>query len=699
MKTYRFILLVLLLLSGVGCSESEEAVLPDTAVTPHIITAANLDHIVPLYRLGNGVLTQIALSPADGRLAVGTTIGVYIYEEITAVPLDFYPTDEPVEEIAISPDGRILALLTRPSNTVQFWNLADHSLLHTVSGATSGQSSLRFAGDGSTVVLNTGDGALVIDAADSAEIARLNLPAAGQLFDLTFSPDDARIAGAVLQGQAGSIQIWDSADGQAAQTLEPPIKMQLTLGKFAPDGTLYGAVGWDPFADKSEQLVIWDTAVPEPGQILEAPAGIFGRAWAFAPNSHLVAAGLMDGSIALWSRDGGDPVRLLQEEPLSLPTAVTFTPDGGRLIVGRVNGRIEIWQVADGTLVHEIAPQSDAIVQLLPRFDAAGMVAATEDGQIILLDENGAMAGPLLTRYARGAVESLAFVPDAPQLVTGSINGYVNFWDLTTQQSITDLANHAGAVQSIAFNPAKNVLVTAVGEWLSPQTFDDTIRLWQWPEDKLIQQFGGEKENVNGCSAFRASVAYSPDGRFLANGSHNFTAEVRDAASGQVVQTLDDHRGTVYGLAFSPDSRYLATASEDGFVRVWRTDTFEQVAKLMNGIDGITAVAFSPDGRFLASGTLLGTIDLWDATKWELLRSLKGEKNRFSSLAFSPDGSLLAAGVNQGQIQLWATESLSPVKQLDGTQGLVEALAFNADGTLLAAGSSDGTIQLWGMAQ
>lgn len=696
---YRFVLISLLLFAITGCNLAKQDGVPTADVVANAITAANVDQIVPLQQLGDGVMTRIALSPSDDTLAVGTTIGVYIYDDGTAVPRDFYPTDEPVEEMAISPDGQILAVVTRPSNTIQFWNMAEHTLLHTVPGASYGRGRIQFTANGDEVVVSTGDSAQIIHASTGAGIARLDLPVGGQLANLTFSPDGGQIAAAVLQGQNGSIQILDSSSGQITQTLLPPTKMQLTLGSFSPDGLLFGAVGSDPFADKSEQLIIWDLSASAAGQILQAPAGLFGRAWAFAPDSSLMAAGLMDGTIAVWPRNAVEPAQMLEHKPLSLATAVTFTPDGSQLIVGRVNGRIEAWRLADGTLMNEMEPQSDAIMQFLPRRDGAGFVAAAEDGQIITLDENGAPVGSALARYARGAVDSLAFVPDAPVLAAGSMNGYVDFWDLTTQESIGELANHDGAVQSIAFSPTNNVLVTAVGEWLSPQTFDDTVRLWQWPENELSQQFGGEKENVNGCSSFRGSVVFSPDGRFLANSSHNFTVELRDAATGELIHSLDDHRGTVYDLAFASDSSLLATASEDGFVRVWRTDTFEQVAKLMNRIDGVTAVAFSSDGRFLVSGTLLGAVDLWDTANWELLHSIKGEKNRFSRLAFSPDGSLLAAGVNQGHIQLWQADSLMPVRQLDSSVGLIDALAFSSDGTLLAAGSSNGTIQLWGIAQ
>jgi WD40 repeat protein len=382
-------------------------------------------------------------------------------------------------------------------------------------------------------------------------------------------------------------------------------------------------------------------------------------------------------------------------EPPVLATAVTFTPDGERLIVGRLNGRLEIWQAKEGQLLHQFDLPSDAIMQLLPNGDNK-WIMASEDGQIMALNEKSAQIEQALARHAQGAIESLAFDPNTAVLAAGSINGYVNLWDLASQTPTIELANHNGAVQSIAFSPEQGILATGMGEWLSPQAYDDTVRIWQWPKNELVLELGGEKEDVIGCSSFRGSVAFSPDGRFLPNGSHNFTAQVRLAATGEIIRALDDHNGAIHDLAFSPDSSLLATASEDGFVRVWSTGNFEQVAKLMNGIDGVTAAAFSPNGRYLVSGTLLGTIDLWDTHNWKLLRSIESGKNRFSSLAFSPDGSLLAAGVDQGDIQLWSADSLSSVHRLEGTNGIVEAISFSPDGSILAAGSSNGLIQLWG---
>ncbi|MER3417136.1 MAG: hypothetical protein C4297_13135, partial [Gemmataceae bacterium] len=67
-------------------------------------------------------------------------------------------------------------------------------------------------------------------------------------------------------------------------------------------------------------------------------------------------------------------------------------------------------------------------------------------------------------------------------------------------------------------------------------------------------------------------------------------------------QALAGHTHYVLSVAFSPDGGYLASGSGDKTVRVWEVATDQHVRMLQGHTSWVYSVAFSPDGRYLASG-------------------------------------------------------------------------------------------------
>jgi WD40 repeat protein len=73
------------------------------------------------------------------------------------------------------------------------------------------------------------------------------------------------------------------------------------------------------------------------------------------------------------------------------------------------------------------------------------------------------------------------------------------------------------------------------------------------------------------------SVAFSPDGRWLASGSADYTVKLWDAFSGELVRSLEGHQSSVLSVAFSPDGRWLASGSNDNTVKLWEVETGAEV--------------------------------------------------------------------------------------------------------------------------
>jgi WD40 repeat protein len=94
---------------------------------------------------------------------------------------------------------------------------------------------------------------------------------------------------------------------------------------------------------------------------------------------------------------------------------------------------------------------------------------------------------------------------------------------------------------------------------------DRTARLWDVQTGKEIRRFIGHVDLL-------WSVAYSPNGKYIATASADGTARLWDAQTGEEMRRYVGHTAAVENVAFSPDGKYLVTVSDDATARLWNTD-------------------------------------------------------------------------------------------------------------------------------
>jgi WD40 repeat protein len=412
------------------------------------------------------------------------------------------------------------------------------------------------------------------------------------------------------------------------------------------------------------------------GRSLPHQAGVF--TVAFDPAGRGLASGCQDGSVWFWDPAIGVGLPAAEHHQGSV-WAVAFSPDGSLLASAGDDGLVRLWDPERGWTVRVLGGHGTSVRCLAFSPDGKTLASAGRDKTIRLWDP--ASGHELRTlRGHTGAVLALAFAPDGRRLASAGADRVLRLWDPGSGVEVRALEGHTDDIHGVGFSPDGAVLASAGG--------DGTLRTWDPASGRPLTIYHPPQK-----AAF-LGVAFGP-GRRMVTASE---ARVVYVWGESLLKTFRGHNHRVQGVAFSPNGRYVASASLDWTIHLWEVTASQEYHAFPARSDRVLGATFSPDGRRLIDASLDGTVRTWDAEDGHLLYQLAADLDRPRGVAFSADGRLLAAAGRSGRLRCYDLVTREAVSGARQHGAPARAVAFSPDGRRLASTGDDGTVKVWDMA-
>lgn len=346
------------------------------------------------------------------------------------------------------------------------------------------------------------------------------------------------------------------------------------------------------------------------------------RTLAFSSDNMAVLSASGD-TVKVWNRSTLQVVRTMACE---YALCSLFVPGDRQIILGTKTGKLQIFDLASGELLENVAAHN-------------------------------------------GALWSVALSPDQRGIVTGGADKTVRFWDFelvkgqeTEQKRLT--VKHTRTLQlgedvlCVKISPNQRLLAVAL--------LDSTVKVFYMDTLKFFLSLYGHKLPV-------LCLDISHDSSLIVTGSADRNVKIWGLDFGDCHRSLFAHDDSVMFVLFLPKTHLFFTAGKDKKIKQWDADKFQLIQTLEGHHREVWTLAVSPSGDYLVSSSHDKSLRLWDRTREPIILDEEREMEREAEFeeSIAKEGETVVPGETEGEAAPAAKKTVETVK---AAERIMEAL-------------------------